>query len=57
MRRERERGIEKDQDQAIEIPQFRCRNAANSSERADAGPHSRPPGQPRFPENREFFAI
>jgi hypothetical protein len=38
MRRERERGIEKDQDQAIEIPQFRCRNAANSSERADAGP-------------------
>jgi hypothetical protein len=57
MRRERERGIEKDQDQAIEIPQFRCRNAANSSERAYAGPHSRPPGQPRFPENREFFAI
>jgi hypothetical protein len=43
----------KEQDQAIEIPQFRFRNAANSSERADAAPSS----APKFPENREFFAI
>jgi hypothetical protein len=47
----------KEQDQAIEIPQFRFRNAANSSERADAAPSSAPIGAPKFPENREFFAI
>jgi hypothetical protein len=47
----------KDQDQAIEIAQFRFRNAANSSERAGAAPSTAPIGPPKFPENREFFAI
>jgi hypothetical protein len=47
--RTRAREAEKDQDQRLDLPQFRLRNAANSSEDETR--------RPKFPANKEFFAI
>jgi hypothetical protein len=43
------REAEKDQDQRLDLPKFRLRDAANSSEDVTR--------RPKFPANREFFAI